>query len=192
MVEWNWAENNRKNIHPDKLTVHFNIKVSWKCHECKHEWFASVNKRTGAGKTGCPACAKRTSKQEDEVADFIKNYLHNYANMDYIMHRSITFNNVYNGMNMTCDDEHLCKHMRMELDIYIPELSLAIEYDGDYWHDDRIMMETRGLTNSESHVIKQQLCKQAGIELIFITERDWLSDTVNVRNMLIEAINYLI
>ena len=82
------------------------------------------------------------------------------------------------------DNKSLKQHLLKELDIYIPELSLAVEYDGDYWHDDKRMMETRGLTNNQAHIIKQELCKQAGIELIFITEHGWLNDSESVKKNL--------
>ena len=48
----------------------------------------------------------------------------------------------------------LQSHLRKELDIYIPELGLAVQYDVDYWLNAKLMIETRGLTNSEAHQVK--------------------------------------
>ena len=54
-----------------------------------------------------------------------------------------------------------------ELDIYIPELKLAIEYDGLYWHSTKV-----GKTK-EYHLDKTKLCEEQGIELIHIFENEW-------------------
>ena len=188
MKEWNHDVNI---IKPDSITVQSHVRVSWKCSACSHEWFATVNHRVNG--SGCPACAKRISKQENQVADFIKNYLcKHYGNMSHTMHRSIKFKKVYEMLyidteNVLSDD--LQSHLLKELDIYIPELSLAIEYDGDYWHSNEVMLKNKGMTNIDAHMIKQELCKQAGIDLLIITEHDWLHDTVNVKNTMITLLN---
>jgi hypothetical protein len=50
-----------------------------------------------------------------------------------------------------------------ELDIYIPELKKAVEYNGDYWHSDKI--------RDKKHVIaKLEKCEALGINLITIQE----------------------
>lgn len=51
-----------------------------------------------------------------------------------------------------------------ELDIYIPDLKIAIEYNGDYWHSVRRVR----------HKIKLDACKEKGIKLIQIWESDFL------------------
>jgi hypothetical protein len=54
-----------------------------------------------------------------------------------------------------------------ELDIYIPDLKLAFEYDGDYWHS---------LPNIiENDKLKDNLCNQHNIKLVRIKESDWQS-----------------
>ncbi len=61
-----------------------------------------------------------------------------------------------------------------ELDIYLPELHLAIEFNGTYWHrDSEAMRNTRGLLPSELHQFKQQRCHELGVSLIFVWENDW-------------------
>lgn len=53
-----------------------------------------------------------------------------------------------------------------ELDIYIPEKKIAIEYNGDFWHS----------TNNKEkryHEIKSKLCEEKGIRLIHIYECEW-------------------
>lgn len=54
-----------------------------------------------------------------------------------------------------------------ELDIYVPEKKLGIEFDGLYWH-----AEERG-KNSLYHLRKTDLCEKKGIQLIHIFEDEW-------------------
>lgn len=54
-----------------------------------------------------------------------------------------------------------------ELDIYIPSLKLAFEYNGVYWHSDRVMNR---LDNYRKYVD----CQKLGIRLIQIWESDWV------------------
>ena len=186
--EWDWIKNE---IKPDEITCHSSMKTWWRCsHDDSHSWLAPVYSRTktGSNKSGCPKCSHRISKQEDEVASFIQNYLQaNHADMNYTMHRSIKFKRIYAMKRIDTENilsDCLQAHLRKELDIYIPELNLAIEYDGDYWHNDNLMVLRCGLTNNAVHVIKQQLCKQACVKLLFITEHDWVHDNQNQQDML--------
>jgi hypothetical protein len=58
----------------------------------------------------------------------------------------------------------------LELDIYIPEKKLAIEYCGLYWHS-----ELSGSKHSGYHQNKWQRCKDLGIKLITIFEDEWIN-----------------
>ena len=52
------------------------------------------------------------------------------------------------------------KDIGCELDIYVPELNIAIEYDGYYWHKDK----------QERDNVKDAICKEKGTTLIRIRE----------------------
>lgn len=54
-----------------------------------------------------------------------------------------------------------------ELDIYLPELKIAFEFNGLFWHNE----EHR---ENDYHLNKTELCEQKGIQLIQIFEDDWL------------------
>ena len=57
-----------------------------------------------------------------------------------------------------------------ELDIYIPEYNLAIEYNGLYWHSSG---DKEGdLVKRNYHLNKTKKCRVAGIELLHINEGD--------------------
>jgi len=58
-----------------------------------------------------------------------------------------------------------------ELDIYLPELSKAIEFDGTYWHS-----EEMNKTRSYFPKTKIEECSELGIELIHVLEEDWNHD----------------
>ena len=51
-----------------------------------------------------------------------------------------------------------------ELDICIPELKLALEFNGNYWHSDAPALY---------HLKKTQLCNEKGYRLIHIWENEW-------------------
>lgn len=56
-----------------------------------------------------------------------------------------------------------------ELDIYIPEFNLAIEFDGLYWHSAGSKEEER----PKYHLLKTELCEEKGIHLLHIFENEW-------------------
>jgi len=62
----------------------------------------------------------------------------------------------------------------LELDIFIPNHNLAIEFNGSYWHSEAVL-ESKVARNK--HLIKTKLCKEKGIRLIHIFEKDWESRT---------------
>lgn len=70
-----------------------------------------------------------------------------------------------------------------ELDIYLPELNLAFEYDGRYWHaDPNIYKENDIIENITAKEIwerdskKDKQCIDLGITLIRIKENDYLQN----------------
>ena len=69
----------------------------------------------------------------------------------------------------------------LELDIYIPDLKLAFEFNGLYWHSelykDRLY-----------HKNKTDICKNKGIQLIHIWEDDWLYKQDIVKSMILNKL----
>ncbi len=60
-----------------------------------------------------------------------------------------------------CDAVNRYKHSTVgELDIYIPSIDVAIEYDGSYWHKSKLLGDNE----------KNARAKKAGIKLIRIRE----------------------
>lgn len=68
-----------------------------------------------------------------------------------------------------------------ELDIYLPELKLALEFDGVYWHsEDR--------KDRLYHINKSKACSNLGIQLIHIYEYEWDSNRGKIAGYLKDRI----
>jgi very-short-patch-repair endonuclease len=63
-----------------------------------------------------------------------------------------------------------------EIDIYIPELKLAIEYNGDYWHSFSNMIK--------KDKIKEKYCHTKGITLYIIKESEWKNNKTTIKDKL--------
>ena len=55
-----------------------------------------------------------------------------------------------------------------EIDVFIPELSIGIEYNGVYWHSDKMVKTRTGLSSYEYHKLKYDLARKAGVNLLFV------------------------
>lgn len=77
----------------------------------------------------------------------------------------------------------------MELDLFLPSLMIAIEYNGEYYHSDELI-QSKGRYDSaqDYHDAKLDYCMQAGIELMTIWDNDWNDN----RNACIEHIKNFI
>jgi len=69
-----------------------------------------------------------------------------------------------------------------EIDIYLPDLNLAFEFDGIYWHS-----ESAG-KDKNYHLNKTKICSEQGIHLVHVFESEWelKQDVVKsrIRNLL--------
>lgn len=103
-------------------------------------------------KQGCPFCQHVVSSGEKDVLAFVKEHA-----------QCEVQNNVRIVPDFFVGDKRIHK---AELDIYVPELKLAIEYNGTYFHD--ISLKGKGY-----HIGKRKACEQLGIRMISIWECDW-------------------
>lgn len=109
--------------------------------------------------TGCPKCFKTASKLEKEVLEFVKTLCEEVKNTD---------RTILGG--------------RLELDIVIPSIKLAIEFNGTYWH----YIKEGGNRN---HVLKSKLCKEKGYTLLHLREDLWLSKKEHMKKVIQTLIN---
>jgi hypothetical protein len=151
MKEWHHERNTNEGLDPSKITCGSGVKVWWKC-EKGHEWEAVVYSRK-YGK-GCAKCSNRVSKIEREITSFLES------------HNKTVIPNSRNVISP------------YELDMYLPEDKIAVEFNGLYWHT-----ETQGKDKWYHHK-KWSACKSKGIQLIQIWEDDWNRNPDLVKRML--------
>jgi len=102
----------------------------------------------------CPLCFNETmsSKAEKELAEFIKALLYD---KNVLINDRTQIINPLTGKNL----EH---------DIFVPELKIAIEYNGTYWHS---------LENAvRNDKIKREQCKEKSINLLIVKEGKWIEN----------------
>lgn len=63
-----------------------------------------------------------------------------------------------------------------EIDIYLPEIKLAFEFNGVYWHSDKFK-------DDKYHITKYKMCKKLGIDLINIWEDDWVNNKELIKEL---------
>lgn len=159
LVAAEWSAKNT--VSPDTVHAGSAKKYWWECQK-NHEWEASISNRTVLG-SGCPKCAMNgTSKGEQAVAEYVQ---------------SITENVITNSKEIIPP---------FELDIFIPEKNVAIEYNGIYWHSS--LSPAKNADDRYLHYNKWKQCKQQGIQLITVWEDDWNTKQELVKNMLAHKI----
>lgn len=127
-----------------------------KCETCGKE-FSSALCNGHYKEIICPVCSGKTSRAEIELLEYVN---------------SIT-------------NTQICEHDRsaikpQELDIYLPEFKIALEYNGMYWHS-----EEKG-KGQYYHIDKTNKCKEVGIDLIHIFEKEWNENKEKIKNKLFQ------
>lgn len=131
--DWDYSKNI---VLPTEISFGSNRKVWFKCHVCKFEWRTVVSSRTSQH-TDCKMCQRRLSSSFPEQCIFF-----------YISH---FFPDAVNGDRSILNGK--------EIDIYVPSLRFAIEYDGRTWHKD-----------TSKDITKDELCEKEGVILYRVRE----------------------
>ena len=103
--EWHPTKNGK--ITPENVTYGSHKKVWWRCPR-GHSYQAIVKSRTNKQQSGCPKCSNQSSEPEVRI----------FSELQWV------FNKVYNRHKINS----------VEVDVFLPEYNLAVEYDGNYWH----------------------------------------------------------
>ena len=132
----------------------------WKCCKCGNIFKSMYN--NGSIISRCFNCYPRKiikkSIYEIELENFIKSY----------------------NINYKINDKELIKPY--ELDIVIPELKLAIELNGDYWHSTEYK-------DKNYHLNKTIECEKIGYRLIHIFEHEWINKQNIIKQKLLSLFN---
>lgn len=108
----------------------------------------------------CPSCrCVGPSNKEVDIRNFIEKILPKE-------------NIIFNSRNILDD--------KRELDIYIPSYNLAIEYNGLYWHSDRVKLD------KNYHFTKTKNCIEKDITLFHILENEWILKKDVIKSLISE------
>lgn len=131
-----WDKQLNGDLQPEQFSKGSHRIVYWRCKICNHVWTSSIKDR--AQGHGCPECVKvaKTSFPERALYFYIRKY-YNDA--------------VWGNPNS--------KFKKNSFDIYLPSQNIAIEYDGERFHQ-----------NIEKDKSRDKFCCQEGINLIRIRE----------------------
>src|SRR3990167_598260 len=125
-------------------------EIKFRCKKCNYE-FETINRYPR-----CYSCELRfNSKEQIEIRDFIK---------------SLNLNVEENSRKLLGNG--------MEIDLFIPEKNVGIEYNGLYWHS-----ELNG-KNRNYHLEKTLFANKNNIKLIQIFSDEWLYKKDIVKNRL--------
>ena len=102
-----WHPTKNGNLKPSDIVPGSHVKRWWLCPRCSNEWESAPHTRIGG--TGCPKCSseRQTSFPEQAILFYL---------------------------NKVTKAESRTKLAGAELDIYLPELNVGIEYDGILYH----------------------------------------------------------
>lgn len=75
-----------------------------------------------------------------------------------------------------------------QLDTYLPDLNVAIEFNGNYWHSDKFLLKNHEMTSLEYHTMKLERCNELGIKLFFVWESDWYNSPDLIISLLKEIL----
>lgn len=142
--------------------------VWWICRVCGNEWDASLNNRNKkSGQTGCPQCAGMYFKKQKLLYEQIR-IIFPDAKIKYnYRHPDLRFKNT---------------NAKMQLDIYLPELNLAIEYQGEH-HFLPIVGEEKLTQSKDRDQQKRVACALYNIKLLEI-DYNWNGDYRTVLKLL--------
>ena len=156
--------NRANNVHgyiydySDIKYINNSTEIKIKCNNHGYFWQIPYIHLSGCG---CPKCGSSMiiSKPEIEVQEFVK---------------SLGFNLITNNRRIIPPKE---------LDVFIPELNKAIEFNGMYWHYNfsNPLCKPKGY-----HSEKSNLCREKGIQLLHIREDLWLNKKEQMKEVIIK------
>lgn len=118
-----------------------------KGHKHKTKW----NRFSSGGRCGICAEESFTSKGEKEILEYI--------------------NSIYSGTILSNDRTQILNpktNLYLELDIWLPEINKAIEYNGQYWHRKKYVKWKDNY--------KRQYCIDNNIDLLIIDHEKWIKN----------------
>lgn len=138
LLDWDYLKNS---LSPKDVTYASNKKVNWVCHRCHNQFEKQIDQRT-LRFFGCPKCkVSGTSFPEQFIYLCVLDVIHSAENRS--------------------------KQYGWEIDIFIKELKIGIEYNGAYYHN-----KPSQIKNDNE---KRECLKKQGIQIISVYEENSIS-----------------
>ena len=128
LEEWHWEKNQELGISPYEISPSAKISPWWTCKKHKPYQARLGNRTHKTHPTRCPDCKSQTSRNELRI---------------YFELKSI-FGSV----------GHRVRDFGSEIDVYLPDYRLGIEYDGARFHKDKTVKDTKQIHDLELVNIK--------------------------------------
>lgn len=142
-------------------------RYPWECLVCGTEFMSGLENDSGlsGSKPRCPSCfPKEISFGEREIYNIVKAACPE-------------------GTEVLQGDRKLLDGK--EIDILVPSLKLAIEYNGIYWHSERAGDKDKGY-----HQRKLEQLNELGYRLLYIWEDELYQNPTAIKQMVAEACGY--
>ena len=134
-----WAEDVNGSLKPSQVTAKSGKKVFWRClNNPEHIWKTGIANRVNG--TNCPFCSLTPQSRQELIITFELKLF--FPRIDPKGYKTIL-----NGRLRS-------------IDIFIPDLNLALEFDGHYWHKGQRELDR----------IKSDLIIEKGFNLIRVRE----------------------
>lgn len=141
--------------------------VEFKCPR-GHVYLAGVNNQiiisSQERNRGCPICFNNRSKPEMEIEEYVQ------------------------SLGIKTEHKHFVSTEigKFEVDIYIPDKSIGIEYNGSYYHNTLSSVVDKYVRGKDKlyHQRKYTACNRLGVKLISIFDVDWNERQDKVRQYL--------
>ena len=151
-------------VHGDKYdyseTVYTGAKKKVRVKCPKHGAFDQVAEKHIKRAHGCPRCGQK-SAPEEALAAFLSRFT-------------------------TVEQRNRTLIAPKELDIYLPEHRIAVEFCGMYWHSHGDKADEK--KNKLRHAEKHRLCAEQGIRLITLYETEWSERPETIKCLLRNAV----
>lgn len=148
----------KKNKYIGQRIENKNVFYEFRCLKCKTEFEGHLHSHVPI----CPVCyPKYRSKPEIEIEDFIK----------------------YLGFKTLNSRRDIIPPY--EIDIFVPEKKLAIEFNGLYWHS-----EKNGGRDRFYHLNKTLFAEEKGMKLIHIFEDEWRDNNNFIKEVILYSLGF--
>lgn len=155
----------KNTIKPESIALRSNKKVYWLC-SYGQSTFTTVDNRARGRR--CGVCTEKffISEPERQLQRFI---LETYEGL-------VEFNR----------KKYIYPY---ELDVILPQAKIAIEFNGVYFHSNKIIESKHAMSAKDYHLMKFERAKNSGLDLLFVWEDDWYNESEFTKRVLTEAIN---